>query len=263
MQKKAILLITFVLLQGCSSSVPVVQRSSLSTADITVAEIFQKNNQLVQKIRFVKSVATLTLESPKSSNQFSAQIAVKLPDSVFIKIEGFLGVDGLKASLNRETFIVYNIINKYVIRGKTSADAIRKTFDYDVSFEGMTELLTGLFRLKEEDFPNLSGYSTDGDYYLLEFGDASGSKKIWVDPNAGFAVTRVNYYDASHKLILEKEFSRFEKIDDNFIPRYVRILRPAEKDLLSFYFDSRSINRPFKSNIFILNYPKDIKIIEQ
>jgi len=256
-------LIVCVVWQSCSPSAVVIKPSRISTSDITVAEIFQKNNQLVQKIRYVKSVATLTLESPKSSNQFSAQIALKLPDSVYIKIEGFLGVDGLKASLNKETFIVYNIINKYVIRGKTSSAAIRKTFDYDVSFEDMTELLTGLFRLKEEDFPNLVSYATEDNYYLFTFGDSSGVKKIWVDPSVGFAVVRVNYYNNSNQLILEKEFSRFEQIDDYFLPRYVRVLRPSEKDLLSFYFDSRTVNRPFKSNVFIVNYPKDIKIIEQ
>lgn len=183
----------------------------------------------------MKAVTTLNLESPKSANQFSAQFAIKFPDSVYIKIEGVLGIDGLKASLNRHTFVVYNIINRYVIQGTTSALAIRKTFDYDISFDEMIELLVGLPRLKESELANLIEFSADESYYVMTFRSDGETKKIWIDPFAQCAISRIRHFDDNGDLILEKEFSRFELLDGNFIPRYVRMVKPREKDLLSVF----------------------------
>lgn len=257
-----LVLVAGVLLQSCTSA-GTARRARVSVDDITPLEIIKKNNAYTERLRYMKAVSTLTLESPKSSNQFSAQIAIRYPDSVYIKIEGILGVDGLKASLNKDTYVLYNIVNKYVIKGKTSTDAIRKTFDYDVSFEEMVELLMGLVPLKETELEQLTQFDVDSSYYVMNFNNGTGSKKIWIDPYADFAVSRINYYDASGELMLEKEFTRFEKINGFYFPRYVRVIRPKEKDLLSLYFDLRTINKSFSSSLFEIRYPKNIDLYTQ
>lgn len=211
----------------------------------------------------MKAVTTLNLESPKSANQFSALLAVKFPDSIYIKIEGILGIDGLKASLNKQTFVVYNIINRSVIHGATSSSAIRKTFDYDISFEEMVELLIGLPRLKEADLRHLVEFSSEESYYVMTFQTANETRKIWIDPYAQCAISRIRHFDNNGILFLEKEFSRFDNIDGNFMPRYVRIVKPNEKDLLSIFFDVRTLNKSFNSSVFTIKYPDDVKIIEQ
>jgi hypothetical protein len=174
-----------------------------------------------------------------------------------------LGIDGLKASLNRQTFVVYNIINRYVIQGATSASAIRKTFDYDISFDEMIELLVGLPQLKEPELENLIEFGADESYYVMTLRSGAETKKIWIDPFAQCAISRIRHFDESGGLILEKEFSRFEFIDGNFMPRYVRIVKPKEKDLLSIFFNARTLNKSFNSSIFSVKYPDDVKIIEQ
>lgn len=240
-----------------------LRRNPVTLDGVDVAEIVRRNNASVNRLQSMRGVATLTLESPKSSNQFSAQIAVKYPDSVYVKIEGILGVDGLKASLNRETFVVYNIINRYVVRGRTSSAAIRNTFDYDVSFDEMMELLTGTVFLDARKLGNGTVLSTDSTYYVLSLDRDGGSQKIWVDPYADYAVSKIHDYDQSGRLVLEREFTRFEKIDGHIVPRYVRVVRPMEKDFLSLYFDARELNRNIKSSLFRISYPKNIDIIEQ
>lgn len=238
-------------------------RQSVTIEGIKPLDLVRKNNENGKRLRYMKAVTTLNLESPKSANQFSAQVAVKFPDSVYIKIEGMLGIDGLKASLNRQTFVVYNIINRYVIQGTTSSSAIRKTFDYDIGFDEMVELLVGLPRLKEADLINLVEFSAEESYYVMTFRTADETKKVWVDPYAQCAVRRIRHFDNTGILFLEKEFSRFENIDGNFMPRYVRIVKPNEKDLLSIFFDVRTLNKSFNSSLFTIKYPDNIRIIEQ
>ena len=152
-----------VLLQSCGTPKEIV-RDPVRIEGVQPIELIRKNNDNGRSIAFVKAATTLNLESPKSANQFSAQLAIKFPDSVYIKIEGILGIAGLKASLNKETFVVYNIMDKYVVRGQTSANAIRKTFDYDISFEEMVELLAGLVKIREDELTELSDFSADGTY---------------------------------------------------------------------------------------------------
>ena len=259
---QVIILFFTVIVYGCAPPKNIV-RYPVTTEGIKPIDLVHKNNENGKRLRYMKAVATLNLESPKSANQFTAQLAIKFPDSIYIKIEGVLGIDGLKASLNRESFVVYNIINRYVVRGATSSSAIRKTFDYDIGFDEMVELLIGLPRIKESDLMDLTEFSTDESYYVLTFKTNGETKKVWLDPFARFAVSRIRQYDFNDVLYLEKEFSRFEYIDGNYLPRYVRIVKPKDKDLLSIFFDARTLNKSFNSNVFHIRYPDDVKIIEQ
>jgi hypothetical protein len=254
--------VALIFFQSCGSPIEIV-RTPVHLDGVKPIDLVRKNNENGSVIEFMKASTTLNLESPKSANQFSAQLAIKFPDSVYIKIEGILGIAGLKASLNKKTYVVYNIIDKYVVRGETSAKAIQKTFDYNMSFDEMVELLAGLMRIRESDLPELTDFTADGTYFLLTFKNAGGSRKVWIDPYANCAVSKVNYFDATDQLILEKEFSRFENINGIYLPRYVRVLRSREKDLLSLYFNSRVINKSFNTNLFRISYPDDIKIIQQ
>lgn len=240
-----------------------ITRRPVTLDGITTSEIVRRNRDNGSGLRYIRSIATINLESPRSANQFGSQIAIRCPDSVYIKIEGILGIDGVKASLNRETFLVYNIINKYVVTGKTSADAIRKTFDYDVSFEEMMDLLTGLPKLHESDIPGMSDLAADGSYYIMTLSTPAGKQKIQIDPFANFAISKIEYFDLDGQVVMEKEFSRFEEINGVFFPRYVRVLRPREKDLLSLFFEARTINKPFSSALFTIRYPRDIDIIKK
>ena len=254
-------LVLLIDLAACGAPEAVV-RTPVKTDGITPKDIVQKNNANGANLRYIKSVTTLNMESPKSVGQYSAQIAIRTPDSVYIKIEGILGIDGLKASLNKESFVVYNIINKYVVMGRTSSEAIRKTFDYDVSFDEMMELLTGLPRLRETDLASMTRFAAEESYYTMSFTTERGVRKIWIDPFANYAVSRIVDSDSAGEIMVEREFSRFQAVGDVFFPRYVRIVRPKEKDLLSLYFEARSINKPFSSNLFLIRYPRDIEIIQ-
>lgn len=257
-----VLLSAFILNFSCAPPKEIV-RQPVTVDAVKPIDLVRRNNENGTDLRYMKAVTTLNLESPKSANQFSAQLAIKFPDSIYIKIEGVLGIDGLKASLNRQTFVVYNIINRYVVQGMTSSSAIRKTFDYDIGFDEMVELLVGLPRLRESDLDNLVDFTADESYYVLTFQTASETRKIWIDPYAHCAISRIRHFDSNGTLVLEKEFSRFENIDGNFMPRYVRIVKPTEKDLLSIFFDARTLNRSFNSSVFTIKYPGDVKIIEQ
>jgi len=260
--RSLVFLSALILNYSCAPSKEIV-RQPVTIDGIKPIELVHRNNENGDDLRYMKAVTTLNLESPKSANQFSAQLAVKFPDSIYIKIEGVLGIDGLKASLNRQTFVVYNIINRYVVQGTTSSSAIRKTFDYDIGFDEMIELLVGLPRLRETDLANLVEFSADESYYVMTFRTALETRKIWIDPYARCAISRIRHFDNHGTLVLEKEFSRFENIDGNFMPRYVKIIKPTEKDLLSIFFDARTLNKSFNSSVFTIKYPNDVKIIEQ
>lgn len=248
------------LVYGCAPA-ETIRRRPVDVSETTPVEIVEKNNRNLAHLKYIKALTTLNLESPKSANQFTAQMAIKLPDSVYVKIEGVLGIDGLKASFNRETFVVYNIVNKYVVYGATGAEAIRKTFDYDLTFDEMVEVLIGWPVLRRSDLDRLLDFSAEETYFVLHVREDYGTRRMWVDPFAGYAVSKIVRYDSTGQVVMEKDFTRFEKIGDVYLPRYVRILRPREKDLLSIYFDTRTLNRSFSSRLFTIDYPKDLQPI--
>lgn len=252
------LVVGIMFVSGCA---PVrVTRLPVHVSDVSPVELVERNNKNLLGLKTLKALTTLNLESTRSANQFSAQVAIRMPDSVYIKIEGVLGIDGVKASLNSTTFIVYNILNKQVITGRTSAEAIRKTLDYDVSFDEMVELLLGWPTLRRDELDRLTDFVAESSQYVLTFRDEQGTRKVWVDPYSAYAVTRIDQVDERGELVVQKEFTRFEEIDGVMLPRYVRIFRPAEKDLLSIYFDSRSLNKNLGRRIFTIEYPAGVDV---
>jgi hypothetical protein len=248
---------------SCVGSTTVINMKPVNTGDISISDLIKKNRHCQARFDYLKAVTTLNLESPRSSNQVTANVAIKYPDSVYIKLEGILGIDGLVASINRDSFVVYNIINKYVIKGKTDSSGIRKAFDYEVSFNELIEVLTGLVFIPEKDTGNVIRFEADSCCYVLTLKEPVGYRKVWIDPGNQYAIVKIEHYNFDHQIIMQKEFSRFEKIQNIYLPRYVRIYRPAEKDLLSIYFNERIINKKFDSRLFIIRYPKHIEVIHE
>lgn len=248
---------------ACGTTETLLVRKPVKTDDTPLSVLFEKNRQHQDKIRYMKAVAMLNFESPKSGNQVKGQIALKYPDSIYIKIEGFLGIDGLTASINKNTFVVYNIISKYVIKGSTTPNGIQKAFDYRVTFDELRDVMTGLVFLSEEDQKNVLSYEADSCEYRLKIKENNGYKNVWIDPASQFAVTKIEHCDSSGSVTLLKEFQRFEKQNSVLFPKYVRVLRPKEKDLLSVYFEDRVINKSFSSRIFTIHYPKNVEVIDE
>jgi hypothetical protein len=263
MKNKLILLFFLIVLYGCGASETLIIRKPVKTDDTPLSALFEKNRQHQGKIQYLKALTTLNLESPKSGNQVKGQIAVRYPDSIYIKIEGFLGIDGLVASINKNTFVVYNILNKYVVKGSTTPGAIQKAFDYKVTFDELRDVMTGLVFLTDQDKERTISYEADSCYYVLKIKEDSGYKKVWIDPWTQFAVAKIEHYNTNDEVVMLKEFSRFEKYGSMMLPKYVRVLRPKEKDLLSVYFEERIINKKFASKIFLIHYPKNVEVIDE
>ncbi len=266
MTNKELMRIAFciaILLTACGTAETLTERKPVKTYDIPLTELLKKNRQHADKIKYLKAITTLNLESPKSANQVKGQIAMRYPDSIYIKIEGFLGIDGLIASINKNTFVVYNIINKYVVKGPTTPGAIQKAFDYRVTYNELRDVLTGLVFLTADDEKNVLSYETDSCLYVLKISEEGGYKKVWIDPFLQYAVVRIEHYGGEGDVEILKEFSRFEKYGSMMIPKYVRVLRPKEKDLLSVFFEDRIMNKKFPSKLFHVRYPKNINVIDE
>lgn len=262
---KRILLISAglaIMLTGCPGRTVLISHGPVNPDALSVRELIRLNRASQPHLQYMKAITTLNLESPRSSSQVTGHIALKYPDSVYVKLEGIFGIDGLLASINRDSFVVYNIINKYVIMGRTDSSGIRKAFDYEVTFDELIEALTGLVFISESDTQNVIGYDADSCYYRVTFKEPHGYRKVWMDPALQYAVVKIEHYSRADEIVLKKEFSRFEKIQNFYVPRYVRILRPAEKDLLSIYFNERIFNKKFSSRLFHIHYPKHIEVIQ-
>ena len=116
---------------GCPPKV--VVRKPVSIDGVMPLDLIKKNNQNAAKLRSVQAIGRFTLESPKTANRASVQLAVAGKDSVYIKLEGFLGIDGLKAVFNRKNFLVYNIIKKLSDQGVTIHEILK-----DICFDGLS-----------------------------------------------------------------------------------------------------------------------------
>lgn len=251
--------LTLILIVGCSSGV--VVRNPLEPGSSTPEKILKLNNSNADKFKSLKGISSLTIESPNFANKVSARIVFKRPDSLYIKIEGLLGVDAAKISFNANDFVLYNILENQVVTGKTNSSSIRKMVDLDFEFEEIVSVFTGLVRLRQSHLDSLIEFTIDDTYYLMVSRHGDLTVRHWIDPYSGYAISRVVIEKPDGEVEFEKDFSRFEKQSGVWIPKYVRFLNPGRKEQVSLLYRGIKINDKIEEKTFQFKVPDKAKRI--
>lgn len=200
---------------------------------------------------------SISIESREFTGTASITVAIKLPDSILIKIEGPFGIDIGSMLLTKERFTYYDSHANRVITGSSTSRNIRSILKVDLTFTGVMDVLSGATSLWRESEPPDS-VSVDDDYLLFLFKKGPMRARYWIDPEKSVVIRYETDEDETGQ-ILEIRYKRFSQFNTAILPRSISILAQRENRGLFLYYDDVEINKPVLDFTFVI--PQNAKRI--
>jgi outer membrane lipoprotein-sorting protein len=223
-------------LGGCAS----VPRANLAGKSVTpemVQNVVRVNRERVQSL---SGSGSISVESPDMAQSGSFEVFLHKPDSVLVKIEGPFGIQVGSALLTRTGFLFYNSLQNQLVTGPVNAANMNRIFRVNLTFDELLNLFTGgNFLPGDEKAPD--SLVIDDNQFVLSYGDASGSRRYWIDP-ATLLIAKIQLTDSKGKLVLEERFERFRDAGDASLPRHIRITQHQARRVVAVAFSSLDIN---------------------
>ena len=223
-------------LGGCTS----VPRANLAGKSVTpemVQRVVKVNRERVQSL---SGSGSISVETPDMAQSGSFEVFLHKPDSVLVKIEGPFGIQVGSALLTRSGFLFYNSLQNQLVTGPVNAANMNRIFRVNLTFDELLNLFTGgNFLPADEKTPD--SLVIDDNQFVLSYGDASGSRRYWIDP-ATLLIAKIQLTDTKGKLVLEERFERFRDVGDASLPRHIRITQHQARRVVAVAFSSLDIN---------------------
>ena len=253
--KHTALLILFLMMSvmlSCSSS-----DYSNKTESILIGELKKKVNDNSRMIESCEAYGNISFDSPEMSNSGFLELKVKMPDSIYIKIEGPFGLDIAAALITPDNFIYYNVQENKVITGSSTEANINAVLKFKLGFKDLVNTFCCSFIFDEEPGDTIEAQRGDNMYFLSKNREI-GSQKFYVLPS-NYMVNKYNITDNTG-LILEVKYSSFSYTNKIQFPSQIKIKKPFEKQTVWVSYESVELNN--KNIKFRMRYPGSAKIIK-
>ena len=195
-------------------------------------------------------------ESKEYSERTNAEIYIKFPDSIMVKLEGPFGLDLAYIFFSESELKYYNIKENLKYIGEYDSEKLKKLLGTKLKFVEILELLGGRFNPyiiphnettqvleRKEEYIIISEVDDGFEEYFID-------KKIW----------QINKYirlDKNKDVILEKRFDKFKRSLNFFIPRVIRYTIPDER--ITLIYKSIKLNKGIDSLKFRIDIPEGVK----
>lgn len=223
-------------LYGCATTAPSLDRELPSNfPNHSVEQILLSVwGAFPESIVAYRAKASLAIQTPDQSGQFTADMRKSAGDSLFVGISPGLGIEAARALVTPDSFYFYDRLKNRLVYG--SMDQASSYLPQPFASERLFENLLGLIRP-----PADVAWRTHADesyYYLIS---PSGLLTYTVDP-AFWRVTRLTERLDDGTLLEQRSFSEFDTFDGIVLPRRVEFRRPQEESRASIYYRSLTLN---------------------
>lgn len=231
----AILTGAVLLLAGCGTSARTIDRTLPDAfPDHGLNEILAHLENPSDTLHAFRARASLVIDSPERSGQFSAEIRSRRGDSLYVAISPGFGIEAARALITPDSFFFYDRLKNRLLAGslESASDLLPEPFTSDALFENLLGLLA------PATTGNLELTHDDSFYYLKE---RDGSTTYVIDP-AFWRVTRYEERDASGTLLELRYFSEFSEFDGVILPRRLEFDRPQDERSAVIYYRGLDLN---------------------
>lgn len=255
---KLCLLITLLVLAGCAGT---GKAPAPDATQMTVMDIRDRIERNYLGISTLQGNGTISAQMPGVNQEASVEVQIIMPDSVSLKVEAIFGIDIGKFISNGRTFALYSPIQKTIYTGALDSLDLSRFFQVNLQYEELMESLVGTPGIAAGQMAPLA---VQDNKYLLKIRTSEGVHQYFVDPGK-YVITQYKYIDNANQVQIIKNFSRFEKYDNRYLPKLIQIARPMEKQAFSFYYRTRKLNKPIDRKVFKLrarDIPKNTRHIK-
>ncbi|MAT39412.1 MAG: hypothetical protein CL946_07385 [Ectothiorhodospiraceae bacterium] len=248
----ASLFIAFII-AGCSSSGPVIGEKD------SVEQIIQKVNARTGIVKTHKGYGQISMDSPEFSGQGSIDLRIAKPDSAYLKIGGPFGMSIALGLITSEQLKIYDGFNNVLREGETTERNLHRVFGMSVQFDEILDVLTGTAGIEPLEGSGAPTRTMAGSAYGLVYSNDFGSREYHIDPDYG-AITRIIERDKAGAIVYDISYRDFRKVEGEYLPYIIKVMRPQQDESLSIKYDRQFINeRPID---FAFSVPESARKIE-
>ena len=186
------------------------------------------------------------------------RLTARMPDALWMKIEGPLGIDIATAFFNRKSAVVYTPLENKVWKGSLNKALDLGYIPRGVDSTNFVLSMAGLPVPSDSLLSRIDSVSIDKGKYLIDFNE---NDRIWID-NRG-PVTRWERYSEDGSVEWIWEGSRFINKRGLLIPGLVKITSYNPKQQLTILYERIKTNRSVKKDFGRINIPQGVKTIER
>ncbi len=217
---------------------PVTNRFAIppeTTSYSTVFRTILKNNERLQTFQ---GRGRIVIAAPGRSYSLDAQIIVSRPDTLFLRLEAFWGMDVGWLFIDRNSYTLYLPTQNTYFSGSRDSLELSDFIDFYLPYDQLLNALFGsplLVNLKDAQVNH-------GEGVLFVNGNSDlGVHTYTIDKKRGVILESETRLVKDETFIVEK-YERFKKLGGMYIPRTIRIYRPLEKKGLTLFYEELKIN---------------------
>ncbi len=251
---KCIILLCPLFLGGCAG----LFRSSASLRPIPSDVLVQRLHRHAGKLQTFIGEGRVTVVTTEGGFRGGLGITSQLPDSLFMKVEGPLGVDVMLGQIGGGRFTFYYPRDQLAYTGSIQAMHENSLLPLDLGVAEMARGALGLFLQQDLTSSGSVTLSDDVKQYILTMDDG---QILWVDPD-GPVVTRWERRDEAEELLWTWEGSRHVTHRGIRLPRMVRVTQYQPTQQVTLFFEKIRVNRSLKQGWSNVTLPEGVEPIE-
>ena len=214
--------------------------------------------QHAARLKTFQGRARLTFVSPKGSFGGSLKISVKNPDSLWIKVEGPLGIDLLTGRLGGGQALFYNPWENIAYKGSIKEIQKNGILPFDMDLSNLMHGVIGLLVPDEKMLDSLDYFFTRGNKYILDIGN---KEKVWVEP-VGPVVSRWEMKNTDGKILWSWEGKEFKEKKGICLPRIIKITHYRFREQITLFYETVKTNQSMKNGWSNIRIPEGVDTIE-
>jgi len=220
--------------------------------------LVQKIQDHASRLRTFSGQGRVMVVSSEGGFRGSIIVSFKMPDSLYMKVEGPLGMDVMTSLIASEQVLLYYPRENLAYSGSIEQMWERELLPLDMGSSVMALGILGLLILDEAKSDSLISYSSDSNKYMLYFEDG---EDVWVEPK-GPVVTRWEKRDGHGAILWTWEGSKFKVNKDIRLPRIIRMTSYQPKQRVTFFFETIRTNQPLKDGWCNVRIPDGVEYVE-
>lgn len=231
-------------------------KPDLSNSNISINTICQRVENNFKNLYTLRGRGKLISNSQEMSFTASANISLKMPDRLLLKLSSGFGMTVASLLIDKSTFTLFNSTENLVYYGDLDSVNMNQYFSLKLDFSNLTNLLSGMTTLRRSDRSSLL---IDDNKYLIHVVEDQLQFKYWVDPEK-FVVTDHHIFDSSGEKLAEYSFKYFKKVNKVHVPTLIKVTDFTARQQLTLLYEDFEINKTLSDSDFFIKLPENVKI---
>lgn len=225
--------------------------------DVNPATLLNDIEEHALKLKSQHSKATVQAATQYGTFFGNVELKAILPDSIWMKIEGPMGIDIGIIQMQGENILFYIPYENMVYQGTLENVNRIQPMPIPVNIKALVYGLTGLIQPQRIQTDSLDNYFVLHQRYVCDYTDGD---RYWIQKK-GPVVTKWEHIE-NDTLIWSWEGDEFRKKSGVELPRIVRLKQYRSGEQLTFTFHYTRANKAFESSWNDINVPEGVMRIE-